>query len=527
MLKLDGIGEVIDTTKTVQRIKYYVQPQNSSKTDVIPIAQPLFTRVLSSVSLNHLGKQLLEAAANGKVETLKNLFKRGAPFTADWLGTSPLHLAAQNNHLEVVEVLLNAGISRDARTKVDRTPLHMAAYEGHLQIVDILVKYGSDIDCKDLLGMTPLHWAVQNSHIDIVEYLLTNGADANEPNKFGLTPHMIAQQTQRPDIERLLDLAEAADASSAEAAQNLLIQLEAVPSGEEAVPVGVEMQQQMPEGGDDENMELEDDVRESIIIPLGADMLEQLQSDTVVMDDTQNNDTGQIYDEIINLDSDSDSQHFTNETTSDQTFQEQDTQQSEKEEQQQQYQQTDNQQTNASYEDHSELTVPLSLLQDGILLQNESEENNVLNAAIDNGHSVVLTEAGKEILNCFKQTEQQQQSSLHMEKKIVAVTPEEFLAMANGTLSKNVIRVKTIPAKGQVKRIVMKKTKTGTPISIANGIKKIVNNQKTTISEIDNIKNQLVRARKTIEEYKIKLKKKEQEAEHYKMQLQLLMDPNS
>lgn len=56
------------------------------------------------------------------------------------MGTSPLHLAAQYGHYSTAEVLLRAGVSRDARTKVDRTPLHMAAAEGHSSIVELLVK---------------------------------------------------------------------------------------------------------------------------------------------------------------------------------------------------------------------------------------------------------------------------------------------------------------------------------------------------------------------------------------------------
>ncbi|KAG7274855.1 hypothetical protein CRUP_012339 [Coryphaenoides rupestris] len=56
------------------------------------------------------------------------------------LGTSPLHLAAQYGHHSTAEVLLRAGVSRDARTKVDRTPLHMAATEGHSSIVELLVR---------------------------------------------------------------------------------------------------------------------------------------------------------------------------------------------------------------------------------------------------------------------------------------------------------------------------------------------------------------------------------------------------
>lgn len=60
------------------------------------------------------------------------------------LGTSPLHLAAQYGHYSTAEVLLRAGVSRDARTKVDRTPLHMAASAGHANIVEVLVKVWLD-----------------------------------------------------------------------------------------------------------------------------------------------------------------------------------------------------------------------------------------------------------------------------------------------------------------------------------------------------------------------------------------------
>ena len=67
------------------------------------------------------------------------------------LGTSPLHFAAQFGHLTTAEVLLRAGISRDARTKVDRTPLHVCSQEGHVEIVDLLLKNGADLEAKDMV----------------------------------------------------------------------------------------------------------------------------------------------------------------------------------------------------------------------------------------------------------------------------------------------------------------------------------------------------------------------------------------
>ena len=49
-------------------------------------------------------------------------------------------------------MLLRAGISRDARTKVDRTPLHVASQEGHIDIVNLLLQHSADIDAKDMVG---------------------------------------------------------------------------------------------------------------------------------------------------------------------------------------------------------------------------------------------------------------------------------------------------------------------------------------------------------------------------------------
>ena len=62
-----------------------------------------------------------------------------------------MHYAAQNGQYEMVDVLLKAGLSRDARTKVDRTPLHYASQEGHSEIVSLLIWYGADVEAKDMV----------------------------------------------------------------------------------------------------------------------------------------------------------------------------------------------------------------------------------------------------------------------------------------------------------------------------------------------------------------------------------------
>ncbi|XP_051497013.1 GA-binding protein subunit beta-2 isoform X2 [Apus apus] len=151
------------------------------------------------MSLVDLGKRLLEAARQGEDDEVRKLMARGAPFTTDWLGTSPLHLAAQHGHYSTAEVLLRAGVSRDARTKVDRTPLHMAAADGHAQVVELLIRSGADVNAKDMLKMTALHWATEHNHRDVVELLIKYGADVNAFSKFDKSAFDIALDKNNPE----------------------------------------------------------------------------------------------------------------------------------------------------------------------------------------------------------------------------------------------------------------------------------------------------------------------------------------
>lgn len=156
--------------------------------------------------------------------------KNGAPFTTDWLGTSPLHFAAKYNHVETCATLLRAGISKDAKTKVDRTPLHFAVYEGHYDVVKLLVSANCDIEQIDMLKMTPLHWAVEKSHYGIVEILLKEGANRKRVSKFGKTPYSMALEKGDPQLLRLFDIHPQSSNESAkqlqEATDSLMMEVE-------------------------------------------------------------------------------------------------------------------------------------------------------------------------------------------------------------------------------------------------------------------------------------------------------------
>ncbi|XP_062404823.1 GA-binding protein subunit beta-1 isoform X2 [Sardina pilchardus] len=159
------------------------------------------------MSLVDLGKKLLEAARSGQDDEVRILMANGAPFTTDWLGTSPLHLSAQYGHYSTTEVLLRAGVSRDARTKVDRTPLHMAASEGHDSIVEVLLKHGADVNAKDMLKMTALHWATEHNHREVVDLLIKYGTDVHAQSKFCKHALDIALDNGNEELAEILQVA--------------------------------------------------------------------------------------------------------------------------------------------------------------------------------------------------------------------------------------------------------------------------------------------------------------------------------
>ena len=99
---------------------------------------------------------MLACSRDGLSGDVSALLAKGAPMTTDWLGTSPLHLAALHGHQEIAEVLMRSGCSKDARTKVDKTPLHLAATEGHAHLVEALLRTGAEVDSKDMVRYNPM-----------------------------------------------------------------------------------------------------------------------------------------------------------------------------------------------------------------------------------------------------------------------------------------------------------------------------------------------------------------------------------
>ena len=89
-------------------------------------------------------------------------------------GHIPLHYAAYNGHLEVVEYFIVELLCNPMdRNKYDCTPLHYACGNGHLNIARYLIREEHcNPSCENNNFETPLHFASQNGHLDIAKYLI-------------------------------------------------------------------------------------------------------------------------------------------------------------------------------------------------------------------------------------------------------------------------------------------------------------------------------------------------------------------
>lgn len=63
-----------------------------------------------------------------------------------------------------------------AQTKTGATPLYLACQEGHLEIIQYLVQdCGADPHARAHDGMTPLHAAAQMGHNTVIVWLVSAG----------------------------------------------------------------------------------------------------------------------------------------------------------------------------------------------------------------------------------------------------------------------------------------------------------------------------------------------------------------
>jgi ankyrin repeat protein len=119
-------------------------------------------------------------------------------------GFAPLHLAAQNGHVDVVKEFIERGAQKDIKTQSELTPLYLAAMNGHVDIVKQLLEIGADMNAQSDAGVAPLHLAAVMWAEPDVDLLIGKGSDIDCQMKDGQTALFLACENSSKIVKKLL-----------------------------------------------------------------------------------------------------------------------------------------------------------------------------------------------------------------------------------------------------------------------------------------------------------------------------------
>ncbi|ELU02541.1 hypothetical protein CAPTEDRAFT_76451, partial [Capitella teleta] len=112
----------------------------------------------------------------------------------------------ENGDYEFVQEILQSGLDPNCRGDPVREPLlHIAARDNRVGIVFLLVLFGSDCNVTNGVGETSLHIAARFGFVDLVHALIEGGSEREHRNREGKTALDIAQEEGHDAVVEILE----------------------------------------------------------------------------------------------------------------------------------------------------------------------------------------------------------------------------------------------------------------------------------------------------------------------------------
>ena len=165
---------------------------------------------------NSRGETPLHLAAYNRHQTSVNVIVMVADVNVDALNShneTPLYRAVAGQESagpslsELVTQLVHSGANVNHRAPGGSTPLYVATDRGHTDVVRTLVGLGADVNLRTDEQDSPLHAAAKYGYIDICKELLLRGALVTWPRRDSHTPLSLAAFNNNIRVATLLLLA--------------------------------------------------------------------------------------------------------------------------------------------------------------------------------------------------------------------------------------------------------------------------------------------------------------------------------
>ncbi|KAJ5216713.1 uncharacterized protein N7469_011578 [Penicillium citrinum] len=149
---------------------------------------------------------LVEAARIGSERFVKLCSLQEKPNVRKPCHVSPLSVAAKAGHVNILQILFQAGWNADLRDGDGKSPLSVAAANGQEAVVKMLLEREDiDADTADANGYTPLVEASRNGHTGIIELLLsTSNVNVNSMDSLGRSSFSYVAEKGNEDAVQLL-----------------------------------------------------------------------------------------------------------------------------------------------------------------------------------------------------------------------------------------------------------------------------------------------------------------------------------
>ncbi len=174
-----------------------------------PVVQFLLEREQQSTVEKSAIDQAALCAIRECPDTFSMFLGRGLDLDAQQdYRSSFLHEAAEYGRVEVVQILLEAGVAVNREDREFREPLYFAAQSGSKQVVSLLIEKGARVNHRGKEGATALHAAIRKGSAlyaalhaairkstDMVTCLLEHGAELESKGDCGRTPLSLASNS--------------------------------------------------------------------------------------------------------------------------------------------------------------------------------------------------------------------------------------------------------------------------------------------------------------------------------------------